>query len=155
MTASAGITRWAIALMGCDYVLKWTAGERIPHTDALNRRDFDKGESGTANHVQKRKKEFEQQKHALTIYNGIIFSGVVPFIPPKLRHLVLAKVHKKDPGKNATEASVRMIAWRPVITQELQHFASKCKKSQINRPSLGEKDSTWPEFDVWERLHID
>ena len=28
------------------------------------------------------------------------------------------------PGKNATEASVRMIAWWPGITQDVQHFVS-------------------------------
>ena len=100
-------------------------------------------------------KGFEQQKDALTLHNGIIFRGVVPFIPPKLRHLVLAKAHEKHLGKNATEASVRMIAWWPGITQDVQHFVSKCKNCQLNRPSLGKTVSTWPEADVWERLHMD
>ena len=36
-TASAGITRWAVALMGFDYELKYTPGEQIPHADALSR----------------------------------------------------------------------------------------------------------------------
>ena len=44
-TASAGITRWAIALMGFDYELSYTPGEKIPHADALNRMDFYKDES--------------------------------------------------------------------------------------------------------------
>ena len=100
-------------------------------------------------------KGFEQQKDALTLHNGIIFRGVVPFIPPKLRHLVLAKAHETHPGKNATEASVRMIAWWPGITQDVQHFVSKCKNCQLNMPSLGKTVSTWPEADVWERLHMD
>ena len=39
-TASARITRWAIALMGFDFELKYTPGEQIPH-DALSRLDFD------------------------------------------------------------------------------------------------------------------
>ena len=43
-TASARITRWAIALMGFDYELKYTPGEQIPHTDALSRMDFDENE---------------------------------------------------------------------------------------------------------------
>ena len=55
-------------------------------------------------------KGLEQQKGALTLHNGIIFRGVDPFIPPKLRDLVLAKAHETHPGKNAIEASVRMIA---------------------------------------------
>ena len=62
------------------------------------------------------------------------------------------KIH---PGKNATEASVRMIAWWPGITQDVQHFVSKCKNCQMNRPSLVKTVSTWPEVDVWERLHMD
>ena len=100
-------------------------------------------------------KGFEQQKDALTLHNGTIFRCVVPFIPPKLRHLVLAKAHETHPGKNATEASVRMIAWWPGITQDVQHFVSKCKNCQLNRPSLGKTVSTWPEADVWERLHME
>ena len=44
-TASVRITRWAIALMGFDYELKYTPGEQIPHADALSRMDFDEDES--------------------------------------------------------------------------------------------------------------
>ena len=40
-TASARITRWALALMGFDFELKYTPGEQIPHADALSRLDFD------------------------------------------------------------------------------------------------------------------
>ena len=40
-TASARITRWAIALMGFDFELKYKPGEQIPHADALSRLDFD------------------------------------------------------------------------------------------------------------------
>ena len=199
-TASARITRWAIALMGFDYELKYTPGEQIPHADALSRMDFDENEldndrvcfaisniyfaqsdlvtqaeikteiktdsfrtskefqdimkrikSGNWKQCSEAEKVFEQQKDALTFYNGIIFRGVVPFIPPKLRHLVLTKAHVKNPRKNAAEASVRMIAWGPGV----QHFDSKCKNCQMNRPSLGKTVSTWPKADVWERLHID
>ena len=67
----------------------------------------------------------------------------------------LAKAHETHPGKNATEASVRMIAWWPGITQDVQHFVSKCKNCQLNRPSLGKTVYSWPEADVWERLHMD
>ena len=167
-TASARITRWAIALMGFDYELRYTQGEQIPHADALRRMDFDEDESENdrvcfaINHIyfthsdlvtqaeiktefgtnrlfqdivkriksgnwkqcSEAEKGFEQQKDALSLHNGIIFRGVVHFIPPKLRHLVLAKAHETHPGKNATEALVRMIAWWPGITQDVQHFVS-------------------------------
>ena len=111
--------------------------------------------SGNWKQCSEAEKGFEQQKYALTLHNGIIFRGVFPFIPPKLRHLVLAKAHETHPRKNATEVSVRMIAWWPGITQDVQHFVSKCKNCQLNRPSLGKTVSTWPEADVWERLHMD
>ena len=118
--------------------------------------DIMKGiKSGNWKQCSEAEKGFERQKDALTLHNGIIFRGVVPFIPPKLRHLVLAKAHETHPGKNATEASVRMIAWWPGITQDVQQFVSKCKNCQLNRPSLGKTVSTWPEADVWERLHMD
>ena len=55
-------------------------------------------------------KGFKQHKDALAIHNGVIFRGVVPFIPPKLRHLVLVKAHETHPGKDATDASLKTIA---------------------------------------------
>ena len=55
----------------------------------------------------------------------------------------------------ATETSVRMIAWWLVITQDVQHFDKKCKNSEMNKPSLGKRVSTWPQTDVWVRLHMD
>ena len=64
-------------------------------------------------------KGFEQQKDALTIHNGIIFRGVVPFFPTKLRPMVIAKAHETHPGKNATETAVRMMAWWPGISQDV------------------------------------
>ena len=100
-------------------------------------------------------KRFEQQKAALTKHNVIIFRGVVPFIPPKQGHLFLAKAHETHPGKIASVASARMIAWWPGITKNVQAFVSKCKTCQLNRPSLGKTVCAWPEGDVWERLYID
>ena len=94
-------------------------------------------------------KGFEQHEDALTIYKGIIFRGVVPFVPPKLRHFVLSKAHETHPGKNATEAPVILIAWWPGITQDFQHFVSNCKNCQMNRPSLGKT------VFAWERLHME
>ena len=111
--------------------------------------------SGNWKQCSKAEKGFEQQKDALTLHNGIIFRGVVPFLLLKLRHLVWAKAHETHPGKNATKASVRMIAWWPGITQDVQHFVSKCKNCQLNWTSPGKTVSTWPEADVWERLHMD
>ena len=100
-------------------------------------------------------KGFEQQKDALTIHNGIIFRGVVPFIPPKLRPMVMAKAHETHPGKNATETAVRMMSWWPGISQDVLRYVNKCKECRENRPSLGKTVSTWPEAEVWERLHMD
>ena len=45
MTASARITRWAIALLGFNYELKYTPGEQILNADALSRMGFDEDES--------------------------------------------------------------------------------------------------------------
>ena len=137
-TASARITRWAIALMGFDFELKYKPGELIPQSDALSKLDFDddddidrvcfaldniyfvqselvtrsdiKTELGLNRLFQdvikriksgiwQSEKGFEQQKDTLTIHNGIIFRGVVPFIQPKLRPMVMAKAHQNHPGK--------------------------------------------------------
>ena len=111
--------------------------------------------SGNCIQCLEAEKGFKEHKDVLTIHNGFIFQGVVLFIPAKLRHFVLAKANETHPGKNATEASVRMIAWRPGITQDVQDFVSKCNNCQMNRPSLGKTVFTWSEADVWELLHTD
>ena len=55
--------------------------------------------SGIWKQCSEAEKGFEQQKDALTIHNGIIFRGVVPFIPLKLGPMVMAKAHETHPGK--------------------------------------------------------
>ena len=114
-----------------------------------------RSKSGNWKQCSEAENRFEQQKDAPTIHNRIIFRGVVPFIPPKLRPWVLAKAHETHPVKNAIEESVRMITWWPGITQDVQHFISKCRNCQMNWPSLVKTVSTWPEADVWERLHME
>ena len=79
----------------------------------------------------------------------------MPFIPPKLRPMVIAKAHETHPGKPATETAVQMMALWPGISQDVLRYVSKCKECQGNRPSLGKTVSTWPEADIWERLHMD
>ena len=74
---------------------------------------------------------------------------------PNYNTWILAKAHETHPEKNATEASVRMIAWWPGITQQVQRFVSKSKNVQVNRPSPGKTVSTWPEDNVWDRLHME
>ena len=49
---------------------------------------------------------FEQQKEPLSIHNGIIFRGVVPFLTPKIRHAVKTKAHETHRGKKITETAV-------------------------------------------------
>ena len=39
--------------------------------------------------------------------------------------------------------------------QVVLRYVSKCKECQINRPSLDKTVSTWPETEIWERLHMD
>ena len=102
-----------------------------------------------------------QERHPVNVSRKLTpaeqnyFRGVILFIPPKLRHLILTKAHETDPRTTATEASVWIKTWLPGITQDLQHFVSKCKNCQLNRLSLGKTVFTWPEADVWERLHMD
>ena len=74
---------------------------------------------GNCKQFSEAEKGFEQQKNTLTIHNGIIFRGVVPFILPKLRHLVMAKAHETHQGRNSTETTVRMVAWRLDNTQDV------------------------------------
>ena len=111
--------------------------------------------SGIWKQCSEAEKGFEQQEDALTILSGINFRGVVPFIPPKLRPMVIDEAHETHPGKNATETAVRMMAWWPGISQDVHRYVSKCKENQENRPSLGKIVSTWLEAEVWERLHMD
>ena len=104
--------------------------------------------SGIWKQCSEAEKGFEQQKDALTIHNGMIFRGVVPFIPPKLRPMVMTNAHETHPVKNATETAARTMAWWPGISQDILRYVSKCKECQENRPSLEKTVSTWPEAEV-------
>ena len=48
-----------------------------------------------------------------------------------------------------------MIAWWPGITQDVQYFVSNGKNCEMNRPNLGKTVYTWPQADIWEKLHMD
>ena len=65
--------------------------------------------------------------------------------------MFLAKTHETHLGKNSTEASV---IWWPGITQDVQHFISKCINCQMNKTSLRKIVSTWPEAVAlkWQRI---
>ncbi|XP_075241565.1 uncharacterized protein LOC142336542 [Convolutriloba macropyga] len=78
--------------------------------------------SGIWKQCSEAEKGFEQQEDALTILSGINFRGVVPFIPPKLRPMVIDEAHETHPGKNATETAVRMMAWWPGISQDVHRY---------------------------------
>ena len=67
----------------------------------------------------------------------------------------MAKAHETHPGKNLTETAIRMMAWWSGTSQDVLRYNSNCKGCQENRPSLGKTVSTWPEAEVWERLHMD
>ena len=110
--------------------------------------------SGIWKQCSEAEKGIEQQKNALIFHNGTNFRGVVPFIPPKLRTKVMAKAHETHSGKNSIETAVRMMAWWPGISQDLLRYVSKCKEYQEKRPILWKTVSTWPEDEVWERLHM-
>ena len=94
--------------------------------------------SGIWKQCSEAEKAFKQQKNALTIHNGIIFRGVVPFFLPKLRPMVMTKAQETHPGNNATETTVRMMAWWPCISQNVLRYVSKCKECQENRPTLSD-----------------
>ena len=66
--------------------------------------------SGNGKQCPEVEKGFEQKKDAKIVHNSINYTGVVPSVPPKLRHLVLVNAHRTHSGKKATQASVRTIA---------------------------------------------
>ena len=64
--------------------------------------------------------------------------------------MVMAKAHENHPGKNATETTVRMMAWWPGISQDVLRYVSKCRECQENRPRLRKTVFTRPEAEVWK-----
>ena len=66
--------------------------------------------------------------------------------------MMMAKAHETYPGKNATETTVRMMAWWPGISKKVLRFVNKCKECQENGPSLGKTVSTWPQAELWEKF---
>ena len=69
-TTSAIITRWAIALMGFDYELKYTPREQIPQADASSRMEIDEDESDN-DRVCFKNQSSEKQKFGLNQKKGL------------------------------------------------------------------------------------
>ena len=56
--------------------------------------------------------------------------------------------HKTHSGIQATERTLRMVEWWPVMSQELED--QDTISIERTHPSLGQIVSKWPEADVWE-----
>ena len=164
---------WAIALMDCDFELKYTPGEQIPHATASKRTYLDtdnsnndwvcfaifstyliqnnlviqaefKTEPGTNRLLQDIKKRiksgnwehrseaeqwFKQQKRCTDYTKVTHLLRCCSILSAQTTTLGSGKRARETPWKNNPyEATIKMIAWRPGITQDLQHIASKINK---------------------------
>ena len=76
------------------------------------------------------KKGSEKQKDDLANHNGIIFCGVVPFIPIILRPVVMTQAKETHLGKSTTEALDRVIEWRTASVKMLFGMLVKVMKAK-------------------------
>ena len=97
---------------------------------------------------------FKKVSGLLTVENGLLYNGTRPYIPPRMRNIVIERAHDTHPGVQATKNMVNLMSWWPGVGKDVEKFisaCSKCAKSDHelrNRSILGQmhnhgRDYTW------------
>ena len=91
----------------------------------------------------------------LTVENGLLHNGTRPYIPPRMRSIIIERAHETHPGVQATKKMVNLMSWWPGVGKDVEKFVNDCSECAKNRPRTEKSADTWPEAKPWERLHMD
>ena len=98
---------------------------------------------------------FKKVSGLLTVENGLLYNGTRPYIPPRMRNIVIERAHDTHPGVQATKNVVNLMSWWPGVGKDVEKFISACSESAKIRPRTEKSIDTWPDAQPWERLHMD
>jgi len=96
-------------------------------------------------------------RQELTIEKGIILRGDVPVIPASMRSKIIAAVHNDTHnGVRTSRNRIRLEAWWPGYTDDVELFIRRCNKCSKIKPAKATDCHKWPQEDKpWVRVHMD
>ena len=100
---------------------------------------------------------YKAARHLLTIEQGVVFSGDL-IVPPKtLRCQIIRAVHDDvHCGMEATKRRLRLEAWWPGYSSDIERYVGKCEKCTQIKTTQPTKRHHWPEEqEPWSRVHMD
>jgi len=102
-------------------------------------------------------RSYKSVRNELTIEKGVICRGDVPVIPTSMRRNTIAAVHNEThSGVRNTRNRLRLEAWWPGYSDEVETFISRCNKCSEIKPNKATHCHKWPqETKPWYRVHMD
>ena len=98
---------------------------------------------------------FKKVSGFLTVENGLLYNGTRPYIPPRMRNIVIERAHDTHPGVQATKNKVNLMSWWPGDGKDVEKFISACFECAKIRPRTEKSIDIWPDAQPRERLHMD
>ena len=72
-----------------------------------------------------------------------------------MRNIVIERAHDTHPGVQATKNMVNLKSWWPGVGKDVEKFIIDCSECAKIRPRTEKSIDTWPDPQLWEKLHID
>ena len=111
---------------------------------------------GDWRHCSQAERPFYDNKNALSIENGMLFKGILLYIPSRLRQETFQKLHDDNhSGIHTSISRVRLSAWWPNMNRDIERFVRQCPICTKIRPQAQKVVDHWPPAEKFERLHMD
>ena len=80
----------------------------------------------------------------LTIENGLLYNVDRPYIPPRMRNILIERAHDTHPDDQATKNMVNLMSWWPWVRNDVEKIISVCSESAKIRRQNEKSVDTWP-----------
>ena len=100
---------------------------------------------------------FYTVRESLDVEDGCLYFADRIYVPPKLRELILKKLHVQHSGVVKTKQLARNYFWWPDMNQDIENYVKqcgtcqKCAKNVKQHPLMSWQKSSFP----FERIHLD
>ena len=96
-------------------------------------------------------------RHRLTVEQGVIFSGDLIVPPKSMQQEIIKAVHDDvHCGMEATKQRLRLEAWWPGYSSDVERYVGSCEKCIKIKPFRPTTRHHWPEEEeAWSRVHMD
>ena len=72
-----------------------------------------------------------------------------------MRSSVMKAAHTQHLGVVTTASLIQRSCWWPNLFADVNAYIGQCEKCALLRPIKLKEEHTWPDSELWERLHAD